>query len=308
MAISIKKYKLVKRYDQDFWGDFFVKGFKKKWCEDTQKFKIYFKNVKYIQNRFVKRLLERSENRVLRQQVSKNLFRKIMKNKRTFFFRVDIIKLFPKRKKRSLFAIRLRDRHKIRKFASKLSVHQFKHHLMEAKEAKHSVKKFFSIFEGRLDVFLYRIGLSLSPGKTRQMISHGNFIINNKISKSPSHRVKLLDIVSVLDRIFFFKFLKLRLLLVLKKYFDRFTVREKHFRDREKFELGRFRMGLAKKFKRIRRRRIKKLGDLFFSIPAYLEVNYKIMSFIFISSPCNFYEIFYPYGFSTDRHLLLNTF
>ena len=308
MGIVIRKYKLIKRYDQDFWGDFFVKGFKKKWCEDTQKFKIYFKNVKYIQNRFLKRLLEKSENRVLRQQVSKSLFKKIMKNKRSFFFRVDIVKLLPRRKKRSLFAIRLRDRHKIRKFASKISFRQFKSYILESRKSKHSLKKFFSIFEGRLDIVLYRVGISLFPGKTRQMISHGNFVVNNRISKSPSHQIKALDVVTVVNKIFFFKFLKLRLLSVLKKYFDRFIVREKRFRDREKFDLGRYRIGLLKKVKKIRRRRIKKLGNFFFSVPNYLEVNYKIMSFLFINSPYSFSEVFYPYGLSRDKHLLLNTF
>src|SRR6185312_16288317 len=107
---------------------------------------------------------------------------------------------------------------------------------------------------------------------------------------------------------FFFDFLRSRLLRTLKKYFDRFIIREKRFQDRERFELGRYRMGLLKKVRKVRRRRIRKFGEIFLSLPFYLEMNYKIMSFVFVRYLYGLREIIYPYGFSKNKYLLLNTF
>jgi len=92
------RYCFIKRYQTDFFGEIAIKGFKKKWSEDTQSYKIYFKNIKIIE-RFIKdRWVSIMEKKKFRRE---NRGKKI--NKSEFFYRIDIIKLKPRRKKENIF-------------------------------------------------------------------------------------------------------------------------------------------------------------------------------------------------------------
>src|SRR5690606_13470713 len=120
------------------------------------------------------------------------------------------------RKRRSLFAKQLRDRHKIRNFASKMTVSQYKNYIKKSQRSARLLKKFYQLLESRLDSIIFRMNLAISPSSNRQKISHLNYLINGAPSKSCSQQIKFFDVVSVRNVKFNFYFLYFRLQKVLK--------------------------------------------------------------------------------------------
>ncbi len=57
--------------------------------------------------------------------------------------------------------------------------------------------KLFENLESRLDNVIYRMGLGSSRRATRQMVSHGHFVVNNHRVTIPSYEVKIGDIVKI---------------------------------------------------------------------------------------------------------------
>ncbi|MFA6301206.1 MAG: 30S ribosomal protein S4 [Candidatus Paceibacterota bacterium] len=57
--------------------------------------------------------------------------------------------------------------------------------------------KLFESLESRLDNVIYRMGLGASRRATRQMVSHGHFIVNNHRVTIPSYEVKAGDIIKI---------------------------------------------------------------------------------------------------------------
>ena len=51
--------------------------------------------------------------------------------------------------------------------------------------------------ESRLDNVIYRMGLGASRRATRQMVSHGHFIVNNHRVTIPSYEVKIGDVIKI---------------------------------------------------------------------------------------------------------------
>lgn len=54
--------------------------------------------------------------------------------------------------------------------------------------------------ENRLDNVIFRLGLTASRSAARQMVSHGNFLVNNKPINIPGYSVKKGDKIKVKDR------------------------------------------------------------------------------------------------------------
>ena len=59
--------------------------------------------------------------------------------------------------------------------------------------------KFYEDLESRLDNVIYRMGFSNSRRGSRQMVSHGHFIVNDKKVTIPSYQVKPGDVVKIRD-------------------------------------------------------------------------------------------------------------
>lgn len=60
-----------------------------------------------------------------------------------------------------------------------------------------TAEKLFESLESRLDNIIYRMGLGSSRRATRQMVSHGHFIVNNHRVTIPSCELKPGDIVKI---------------------------------------------------------------------------------------------------------------
>ncbi len=51
--------------------------------------------------------------------------------------------------------------------------------------------------ESRLDNVIYRMGLGASRRATRQMVSHGHFVVNNHRVTIPSYEIKVEDVIKI---------------------------------------------------------------------------------------------------------------
>ena len=60
-----------------------------------------------------------------------------------------------------------------------------------------TAEKLYENLESRLDNAVYRMGLGASRRATRQMVSHGHFIVNNHRVTVPSYELKPGDVVKI---------------------------------------------------------------------------------------------------------------
>jgi small subunit ribosomal protein S4 len=60
-----------------------------------------------------------------------------------------------------------------------------------------TAEKLYEHLESRLDNVIYRMGLGASRRATRQMVSHGHFIVNNHRVTVPSYEVKSGDVIKI---------------------------------------------------------------------------------------------------------------
>jgi small subunit ribosomal protein S4 len=160
-------------------------------------------------------------------------------NREKFFFRIDTVKLKKKRRRLSKFAKQLKTCLVIRKFASQMTVRQFRSYIKKAIKGSSLFFKFINLIESRLDVALFRMNLFESSSQARQFINHGFIIVNGKISCFSSLKLCLGDLFSVTNKTLF-----------RNKIFSLFMKK-----------------------------------NIIRSIPAYLEVNFRILTGVFIFSP-----------------------
>ena len=73
-----------------------------------------------------------------------------------------------------------------------------KRHLIKNKSAWSFLKEkeLFSLFEGRLDIVLFRLNFASSLFEAKQLISHGKVLLNGKVNYNFSYLVKKGDIIS----------------------------------------------------------------------------------------------------------------
>ncbi len=77
-----------------------------------------------------------------------------------------------------------------------LSEKQFKNYFIKAKQKEGNTEEaFLGFLEKRLDNVVYRAGFTSSRKKARQVISHGNILINNRRVDIPSYQVKIGDTI-----------------------------------------------------------------------------------------------------------------
>jgi len=100
-----------------------------------------------------------------------------------------------RRLKLSDYALRLREKQKLR-YNYGLSEKQMKKYLaMAYKTKKNPSTELFSIIERRLDNLVYRIGFACSIKSARQIIVHGHIMVNGSKLDKPSALLKIGDII-----------------------------------------------------------------------------------------------------------------
>jgi len=96
------------------------------------------------------------------------------------------------------YGAQLIEKQKIR-FSYGISERQLSNYVKKASHLKGAgtAEKLFEGLELRLDNAVYRMGLGASRRATRQMVSHGHFIVNNHRVTVPSYELKLGDVVKI---------------------------------------------------------------------------------------------------------------
>ena len=69
--------------------------------------------------------------------------------------------------------------------------------LSKAKGAESSPELLMRELETRLDNVVYRMGLAQTRNQSRQMVSHGHFLVNGRPSDIPSYHVKIGDVIAI---------------------------------------------------------------------------------------------------------------
>jgi small subunit ribosomal protein S4 len=103
-----------------------------------------------------------------------------------------------KRKQLSEYGLQLIEKQKIR-YTYGVAEKQFKNYVKEA-IATHGANAGAMLqeyLEVRLDNVVYRFGLAASRQASRQMVSHGHFLVNGKRVTVPSYRLKVGDVIAV---------------------------------------------------------------------------------------------------------------
>lgn len=107
-----------------------------------------------------------------------------------------------KRRTKSLseFGTQLREKQRLKNWYN-LGEQQFKKYvksvLAKKGKAEDLPSKLISLLEGRLDSVVFRLGFAQSRPASRQLVSHGNFLVNKKPVNIPSYQVKVKDIIEV---------------------------------------------------------------------------------------------------------------
>jgi small subunit ribosomal protein S4 len=96
------------------------------------------------------------------------------------------------------YGAQLVEKQKIR-FSYGISERQLSNYVEKASAVKGvgTAEKLFESLESRLDNAVYRMGLGASRRATRQMVSHGHFIVNNHRVTIPSYELKLGDVIKI---------------------------------------------------------------------------------------------------------------
>ncbi len=98
----------------------------------------------------------------------------------------------------SEYGLQLNEKQKVR-FSYGISEKQLSNYVKKATHAKGTgtAEKFYEGLESRLDNVIYRLGLGASRRATRQMVSHGHFMVNGKRVTVPSYELKPGDVVHI---------------------------------------------------------------------------------------------------------------
>lgn len=98
----------------------------------------------------------------------------------------------------SEYGAQLVEKQKIR-FSYGITERQLANYIKKASLVKGAgtAEKLYEGLESRLDNVIYRMGLAASRRATRQMVSHGHFLVNDKRVTIPSYEVKPGDVIKI---------------------------------------------------------------------------------------------------------------
>ena len=95
---------------------------------------------------------------------------------------------FRRRGKPSEYAVRLREKQKLRRYYGVLE-RQFRRIFQEAARATNTGEALLILMERRLDNVVYRLGFAPSRAAARQIVDHGHILLNGKRVTIPSIQV-----------------------------------------------------------------------------------------------------------------------
>jgi small subunit ribosomal protein S4 len=99
--------------------------------------------------------------------------------------------------KQSQYGIQLREKQKVKRIYGLLE-RQFRRLMEEASKATgQSGQTLIQLLERRLDNVVYRAGFAASRRASRQLVSHGHFLLNGKRVTVPSMRVSEGDVITL---------------------------------------------------------------------------------------------------------------
>lgn len=102
--------------------------------------------------------------------------------------------------KMSDYAKHLREKQKARRVYG-LTEEQFVHYYEVAERMKGSTgDNLLRLLEMRLDNVVFRLGLASSKKMARQLVNHGNILINNKKIDVPRYQIKSGDVITVPEK------------------------------------------------------------------------------------------------------------
>lgn len=103
-------------------------------------------------------------------------------------------------RKMSQYAIQLREKQKVKRLYGLLE-RQFRKLMAEASRSKgQSGQVLLRYLEQRADNVVYRAGFAISRRASRQLVTHGHFMLNGRRVDIPSIRLKEGDVLTVRDR------------------------------------------------------------------------------------------------------------
>ncbi|MFZ2202235.1 MAG: 30S ribosomal protein S4 [Microgenomates group bacterium] len=98
------------------------------------------------------------------------------------------------------FGIQLREKQKTKRFYGVLESQLHRYYDEAIKSSQNTGEVLMQLFETRLDNLVYRLGLTLSRSLARQLVTHGNVLVNGKKIDVPSYGVKPGQVVAVSPR------------------------------------------------------------------------------------------------------------
>ena len=102
--------------------------------------------------------------------------------------------------KMSDYAKHLREKQKARRIYG-LTEEQFRRYYEAAERMKGSTgDNLLKLLELRLDNVVYRLGLAASKKQARQVVNHGNVLVNDKKTDVPRYQVKAGDVITVPEK------------------------------------------------------------------------------------------------------------
>lgn len=106
----------------------------------------------------------------------------------------------PTRRKASEYAIRLREKQKLRRIYG-VQEAQFRRTFQEAARFKGVTgTQLLQLLESRLDNVVYRLGLASSRKEARQLVSHGHVSVNGRKVTIPSYLVRPGEVIGLTPR------------------------------------------------------------------------------------------------------------
>jgi small subunit ribosomal protein S4 len=99
--------------------------------------------------------------------------------------------------KLSEYAIRLREKQKVRRIYGVIERQFQKYYFDAARRKGRTGEQMLGLLESRLDNVVHRLGFAFTRSQSRQIVRHGHILVNGKRVTIPSYRVREGDVVSV---------------------------------------------------------------------------------------------------------------
>ena len=102
-----------------------------------------------------------------------------------------------RRRALSEFGVQLREKQKV-KISYGLDERNLRQLFVNAKKAKgSSASKIVELLERRLDNVIMKLGIAASRNISRQLVTHGHVLVNQKKVRSPGFSIKIGDVISI---------------------------------------------------------------------------------------------------------------